>query len=232
MNNIELIERLRRQGITVTSVAVDFFYTKPLEMNREESHMWKPNLLNVLRIWSNQMHGKEPDRNIAETIAKKIKKEYGHLSVSEVQYCLDRVVNGDEEIPREYNLQANSVLKLLKVYNAKKMRIKREYYKMKQEESDAYEAQGAIQNFLNQAKEKYNQGEELTIYERSVLGKELAKTEETEVLNNISQMVEENKEQLKNQEKKRLGNLFCENIPVSINDEILFNAVYFDHKQR
>jgi len=233
-NNSELIERLRRKGITVTSVAVDFFYTNPKPMNQEERSMWFPHLVNTLRTWSNQYHGKEPDKNITTTIANKIKKEYGNLSISEIHYCLDRVTNGDEEIKQEWNLNANSILTVLKRYAGKKQRIKTEHYAMQREEAERYEAAGKIQSFLSEAKHKYNDGQELTIYERSVLGKELLKNVPTNEINDFRNLFDENKDYWKKQEqnndKLKLGDDVVNYIPLIITEEVLFNARYFDTK--
>lgn len=230
-----LKEALRKKGMDVAIKELEFFFAKLKPMSKEDRSMWRPDLLKRLREFSNTFHGKDPEKKITEVIADKIHSTFPKLSMTEVGYCLDRIVKGDEEVQKEFNLQAASVIKIIKMYNGRRKYITKAFFELIDKGKDSDKSRQAEYNFIQNALKKHSNKSHLTIYERAALGLHFSSKESKEVVLRFRKEAKDNLSlAITNLTKKRdhaFGIIVTDveqNTPTMWTERLLFGSTIYD----
>lgn len=173
MNNIkeELKSRVTRLHGSITPEQVyTFLQNNKMLVQTENARVEIIKMLNALTSFR---YGKNPeDAIITSTCALILRNFERSLSIEDLKYVFNQAASGSItfELTDRY-FSATSVIKLLRKYESMKQLIKKTYFEIQRENGVDNDGQQKDKEFTQQSLRKFMNGERLTFYEKSTVGK-------------------------------------------------------------
>ena len=231
--NERLKQKLNQRGITVTNKTIDFFINKPTPIFKDDIYFNHLSL--IIKQFHLDKYGKQIESiEIIKSTIKAIRRDFSHLATVEIGYCTKRVIDGEDEV-NNYLFNTSDLIKVIRRYDSKKKAVKDTYYMSLNDEKEKAEGKQLREEFLQKAMSKMDRKEDLTVYEKSAIGKHYINDFSSEDLVAIKELVDQELPKLKKiLNAKRMGSLESltndpdMNTPLMWTEPLLFNNKLFN----
>ena len=114
-------------------------------------------------------YGKQQDQQAIKMLIKEISSNLSHLSCNDLNLCFRRISENKTGIDEYFS--ASKIMGVLNKYSVMRSKIRTRYFELKREENQTEQDKQNAFTFLKESLAKLNNGEELNVYEKSVIGK-------------------------------------------------------------
>lgn len=197
----ELQEKLQRKGINPTAKELDFYLFPKKKIKEEEQIMSSTDLTMRLKKFARSYYGKEPADQDIKNAVKSLCRRFMDLSIYEIEYMLEQIVEGIYPEVKKFSFNLSDITYVIAGYEKRKKLLTSAVWEIRREHRQDQETKQRAKEFLQEALKKEDAGEELTVYEKSTLGKHYAEHADPNLVKDVREQADNELEQ----RKKELG---------------------------
>lgn len=169
MNYEKLKQNLLSNRIEVSNEKLRMLLSFGKEISVQKTEMVVPTLRLEIKRLGNVFYNKDIDNELVTEFVSQIQKKRGKLSLVEISSIFEEIINNETDINKFFSL--SEVFRVIDSYISLKARVAKISYELRLEEEKQHQLAQSENEFRLASLQKYKQGFPLTVYEKSVVGK-------------------------------------------------------------
>lgn len=231
MNYEKLKQTLMANRIDVSNEKLKMLLSFGKELSHQKTEMVLPTLRLEIKRLGNVFYSKDIDNELVTEFVSQVQKKRSKLSLVEISFVFEEIINNETDINKYFSL--SEVFRVLDAYINLKSRVAKISYELRIEEEKIQQQAQSEKEFLIASLKKYKEGYPLTIYEKSVVGKnfefEIKNSEELKQLAKLN-LPSEIEKLAKRNEVERNGLYVDEliQVPIFWSESLLYGVYLFE----
>lgn len=231
MNYEKLKQTLMANRIDVSNEKLKMLLSFGKELSHQKTEMVLPTLRLEIKRLGNVFYSKDIDNELVTEFVSQVQKKRSKLSLVEISFVFEEIINNETDINKYFSL--SEVFRVLDAYINLKSRVAKISYELRIEEEKLQQQAQSEKEFLIASLKKYKEGYPLTIYEKSVVGKnfefEIKNSEELKQLAKLN-LPSEIEKLAKRNEVERNGLYVDEliQVPIFWSESLLYGVYLFE----
>lgn len=169
MNNDKFKQILISNRIEVSDTKLKMLLSWGSEISNLKTEMFLPTLRLEIKRLANVFYSKEIDVILVSEFVSQIQKKRGKISCQEISFIFEEIINNETDISKYFSM--SEVLRVVDSYLSLKTKVAKLSFEMKEKQAEELRNFQSEKQFQQESLRKYNSKIELTIYEKSAVGK-------------------------------------------------------------